>query len=697
MKDFLIGRLNMHALPHEWFTIGGTIAFLGMALMTIIVITRLKRWKWLWNEWFTSVDPKKIGIMYFIVGGFMLLRGGLDAIMIWLQQALSSGSSHGYLSANHFQQIFTAHGNIMVFFVAMAFVFGFINYIVPLQIGARDLASPFLNTLGFWLFVAGVVMVNMFFLLGGEYAATGWLAVAPLSGTQFSPGVGVDYWIWSLQISGVGTTLGAINFIMTILKMRAPGMTLRKMPLFTWGSLCSMIMAVTIFPLLTATLFLMFFDRYFGAHFFTTTLGGNAMMYTNLIWMWGHPEVYVLMLPSFGIFSEIVTTFSRKPSASYMTNVAGMIGVSTFALLVWLHHFFTMGSSADVSAFFGLMTIIIAVPTSVLFLNWIATMYKGRIRYTTPMLWFLGFVGLFSFGGMAGVMLAIPPVDFQLHNSLFLVAHFHTMVVGGVLFGIFAGLTYWFPKIAGFKLNERIGKYAFWCWVIGFLMAFTPLYVLGLMGATRRLDHYDSSTGWQGFFIMALIGGIVIMIGVVLQLVQIVASVMQKRRLIDTSGDPWDGRSLEWATASPVPSYNFTVIPEVSTRDAYWEMKQQGLTKKRVFEDIRMPRNTASGIYISAFAFLTGFGFVWHIVWLAIVGILGIFISTITRTFNEDTEFTIPAAEVEELEDARAKKTLAAKHSKDTDSGEDMGLIEFIKIVIKWALDIVKNKRWRKW
>ncbi len=318
-----MGKLTLDALPHEWFTIGGSLALLGLALFAVIVITRLKRWSWLWNEWLTSVDPKKIGIMYFLVGGFMLLRGGLDAIMIWLQQALSSGSSHGYLTANHFQQIFTAHGNIMVFFVAMALIFGLINYIVPLQIGARDLASPFLNTLGFWLFVAGVIMVNMFFLLGGEYAATGWLAVAPLSGLQFSPGVGVDYWIWSLQISGIGTTLGAINFIMTILKMRAPGMTLRNMPLFTWGSLCSMIMAVTVFPLLTMTLFLMFFDRYFGAHFFTTTLGGNAMMYTNLIWMWGHPEVYVLMLPSFGVFSEIVSTFSRKASASYMSNIGG--------------------------------------------------------------------------------------------------------------------------------------------------------------------------------------------------------------------------------------------------------------------------------------------------------------------------------------------------------------------------------------
>lgn len=695
MKEFLLGKLNAHALPHEWFTIGGSLAFIGLVIFAVVVITRMKRWKWLWNEWFTSVDPKKIGIMYFLVGGFMLLRGGLDAIMIWLQQALSSGSSHGYLTADHFQQIFTAHGNIMVFFVAMAFIFGLINYIVPLQIGARDLASPFLNTLGFWLFVAGVLMVNMFFLLGGEYAATGWLAVAPLSGTQFSPGVGVDYWIWSLQISGIGTTLGAINFIMTILKMRAPGMTLRKMPLFTWGSLCSMVMAVTVFPLLTATLFLMFFDRYLGAHFFTTDFGGNAMMYTNLIWMWGHPEVYILMLPSFGVYSEIVSTFSRKASASYMTNVVGMIGVSAFALSVWLHHFFTMGAGANVNAFFGLMTIIIAIPTSVLFFTWIITMYKGKIRFTTPMLWFMGFVGTFAVGGMAGVILAIPPVDFQLHNSLFLVAHFHTMVIGGVLFGIFAGLSYWFPKIAGYRLNERIGKYAFWCWLVGFLLAFTPLYILGLMGATRRLDHYDTP-GWQAFFIVSLIGGITIMVGVALQVVQIVASIMQRRRLGDKTGDPWDGRTLEWSTSSPPPSYNFIIVPEVTTRDAYLEMKRVGIPKQK-YEDIHMPRNTASGIYISGFAFLLGFGFVWEMTGLIILSFLGIIVFTITRTFNEDTEYTIPAAEVEKMEKERIKNVEAKYAGKDVGSDKDMGLIEFVKTVIAWALDIIKKKKWRTW
>lgn len=707
MKEFLIGKLNMDALPHEWFTIGGTAFFGLLTVAVIVILTWTKRWKWLWKEWLTSVDPKRIGIMYFIVAGFMLVaRGGLEALMMWLQQAFGSSDSpgvmgvqHGYLSAEHFQQIFTAHGNIMVFFVAMGFIFGLINYIVPLQIGARDLASPFMNTLGFWLYVAGVVMVNMFFFFGGQYAATGWLAVAPLSGKEFSPGVGVDYWIWSLQVSGIGTTLGAINFIMTILKMRAPGMSLWKMPAFTWGSLCSMVMAVTIFPLLTATIFLVFFDRYFGTHFFTTTLGGDPMMYTNLIWMWGHPEVYVLVLPAYGIFTEIVTTFSRKSIASYVSAVAGMIGVSLFALSVWLHHFFTMGAGADINAFFGVMTMFIAIPTAVLVFTWIATMYKGRIRFTTPMLWFLGFIIIFTFGGITGVMLAIPPADFQFHNSLFLIAHFHSNVIGGVLFGVFAGISYWFPKMAGFRLNERIGRYAFWCWMIGFSLSFVPMYILGLMGATRRLDHYDASTGWQPFFVLMFIGGLVIALGVALQLIQIIASIIQKRRLTDTTGDPWDGRSLEWSVPSPAPSYNFTTIPKVTTRDAFWEMKKEASSKTK-YEDIHMPKNTASGIYISIFAFLMGFGFVWEILWLVIVSGVGIIVCLIIRTFDEHTEYTLTAAEVEKLDQARIEKQkakLAAPHVKGVDTDEDMGLRDFIKFVVVWAWNVVRRRQWRTW
>ncbi len=663
MQEFIFGKLTWNSLPHEWFTIGGSLGMGGLFLMIALLITYFKRWKWLWNDWFTSVDPKRIGIMYIAVSIFMFLRGALDALMIWIQQAVSTfspgilGAGHGYLSGDHLQQIMTAHGNIMVFFVTMGFLFGLINLIVPLQIGARDVAFPLLNTLGFWLFVGGVVMVNLFFFFGGEYAATGWLAIAPLSELQYSPGVGVDYWIWSLQVSGLGTLLGGINFIVTILKMRAPGMTLMKMPAFVWTSLCSMIIVASIFPILSVTLALLFFDRYFGMHFFTLSGGGNAMMYVNLIWTWGHPEVYVLILPSFGIYSEIVAVFSQKRLFGYSSLVAAGIGITLLSLLVWLHHFYTMGAGANVNAFFGIMTMLIGIPTAVQVFNWLTTMYRGRIIFATPIYWFLGFISTFTFGGMAGLMMAVPPIDFQVHNSLFLVAHFHTMIVGGALFGIFAGFTYWFPKIVGFKLNERLGRYAFWLWLSGFFVAFTPLYILGLMGATRRLDHYDVSTGWQSLFIVAALGGLIIACGVLVQIVQVIVSFIQKKQNMDTTGDPWNGRTLEWATSSPAPVYNFAIIPEVRERDAFWEMKHRkgGLPKPK-YEDIHMPKNTAMGMYISAFVFLVGFAFVWHINWLAIVGILGSITCVIIRSFEGENEYVITAAEVEKIENRRSIK-----------------------------------------
>jgi cytochrome o ubiquinol oxidase subunit 1 len=651
MTEFLFGKLTLDALPHEWFTIGGTIAVIGMGLTVAAALSYFKRWKWLWNEWLTSTDPKKIGIMYMVVAALMFARGALDAIMIWLQQAIASGNQ-GYLSADHFQQIFTAHGNIMIFFVTMGFLFGLINFVLPLQIGARDVAFPLLNTLGFWLYVAGAILINLFFVLGGQFAATGWLAIAPLSELQYSPGVGVDYWIWSLQVSGLGTLLGGINFLVTIFKMRAPGMTLMKMPLFAWGSLASMVLVISVFPILAITLTLLFLDRYLGMHFFTSSGGGNPMMYVNLIWSWGHPEVYILILPAFGIYSQVVSTFSQKKIFGYASTVGGTIGVMLLSLLVWLHHFFTMGAGADVNAFFGIMTMFIAVPTSVLVFNWIFTMFRGRIIFASPMYWFMGFLSTFTLGGMAGVMLAIPPVDFQLHNSLFLVAHFHTMIIGGALFAIFAGITYWFPKVMGYKLNEKIGIYAFWCWIVGFFVSFVPLYVLGLMGATRRLDHYDPATGWQPLFITALVGSIIISLGVILQVVQIVVSIIQRRKNLDHTGDPWNGRTLEWATSSPPPIYNFAIIPKVKARDAFWEMKknENWKLKKENYEDIEMPKNTAVGIYISGFVFLIGFAFVWHIIWLAAAGLIGAIVCLVIRSFDRETEYIIPAAEVARIE-----------------------------------------------
>ncbi len=652
--NFLFGKLTLAALPHEWFTIGGTVSLILGGLSVAIALTYFKRWKWLWQEWLTSTDPKKIGIMYVIVASLMLFRGALDAGMIWLQQSLSVGSSHGYLNADHFQQIFTAHGTIMIFFVTTGFLFGLMNFILPLQIGARDVAFPLLNTLSFWLYVAGAALINLFFVFGGEFAATGWLAMPPLSEIAYSPGVGVDYWIWSLQISGLGSLLSGINILVTILKMRAPGMTLMRMPMFVWTSLCSMILVISAFPILTIALLLLSLDRSLGMHFFTSSFGGNPMLYVNLIWSWGHPEVYILMIPAFGIYSEVVATFSQKKLFGYKSLVGGAIGITLFSMLVWLHHFFTMGAGADVNAFFGIMTGIIAIPTGVQVFNWLATMFRGKIIFHSALYWFIGFVVTFTIGGMAGVLLGVPAADFQLHNSLFLVAHFHTMVIGGALFGIFAGITYWWPKVTGFKLNERLGKYAFWFWLIGVVTSFTPLYILGLMGATRRLDHYDTSMGWQGLFIVAGVGFVIISCGVALQLLQIFISVRDRKQNI-ADNDPWNGRTLEWATASPPPVYNFAKIPTVTDKDAFWEIKKSPDYKIQTtsFQDITMPKNTAIGIYISGFVFLMGFAIIWQIIWLIIVGLIGSIGCVIIRSFDEETEYAIPAAQVAEMEAGR--------------------------------------------
>ncbi|HVO28501.1 MAG TPA: cbb3-type cytochrome c oxidase subunit I [Candidatus Paceibacterota bacterium] len=673
MTHFIFGNLTWSDLPHQWFTIGGTVALVGIAAAGIGLLTYLHRWRWLWKNWLTSTDPKKIGVMYIVVAAAMFFRGGLDAIMIWLQQALSSGQSQGYLDASHFQQIFTAHGDIMVFFATMGFLFGLMNLIVPLEIGARDLAFPFLNSLGFWLYVAGAILINMFFVFGGEFASAGWLSLPPLSEIAYSPGTGVDYWIWSLQISGLGSLLGGLNFLVTIFRMRAPGMTLMKMPMFVWTSLCSSVLIVSTFPVLTVTTALLWLDRFFGMHFFSSGFGGNPMMYVNLIWMWGHPEVYILVLPSFGIFSEVVSAFSHKRLFGYVSMVLAAICVTLLACLVWLHHFFTMGAGADVNAFFGISTMLIAIPAGVQIFNWISTMFRGRIVFATPMYWFLGFVTLFTFGGMAGVLLASPAADYQLHNTLFLVAHFHTMIVGAGLFGIFAGITYWAPKVLGFKLDEKWGKRAFWLWLAGFLTAFTPLYILGAMGATRRLDHYAAATGYQPLFIVAGIGGCLIAAGFITQIVQVVVSVKERKQNLDTTGDPWDARTLEWSTPSPVPFYNFAAIPTVHSRDAWWASKEAqkqigerpgslgSLSRQNVllsasgrsYEDIELPKNTAMAIYVSVLVFLFGFAMVWHIFWLAALGLGGAIACVIIRSFDEHTEYILTAAEVERMETAR--------------------------------------------
>lgn len=656
MLSSLLGRLTFDALPHDPFTliflavtaVGGGIAF--AALLKIKGIGwLLKTLHYLWREWFTSLDPKKIGVMYIVVAVLMLLRGIMDAAMMRAQQALSVGDSHGILQTDTFQQVFSAHGSIMIFFVAMGLMFGLINLVLPLQLGARDVAFPFLNSVSFWLFVAGTLLMNLSLLLGG-FSATGWLAYPPLSELAFSPGPGVDYWIWSLQIAGLGSLFSGINFLVTIIKMRAPGMKLSTMPIFAWSVLGSMMLVVSAFPILTATLAMLGLDRLMGMHFFTADAGGNAMMYINLIWAWGHPEVYILILPAFGIFSEIVATFSRKKLFGYMSMVWAIMAISFLSFVVWLHHFFTMGAGGNVNAFFGIMTMVIAIPTGVKVFNWLFTMYGGRVRFTSSMLWFLGFVVTFTIGGATGVILAVPPADFQLHNSLFLVAHFHNMIIGGVVFGYFAGLTYWFPKIFGFRLNEKLGKIAFWLWLSGFCMAFIPLYILGLMGATRRLDHYDASLGWQGLFIVAGVGVMVILLGIATQLLQLAVSIVQRHKNRDLTGDPWDGRTLEWSTPSPAPVYNHAIIPTVHGRDPFWAMKHGKGHRSTEYSDIELPKNTPFGIYIAGAGFMVGFGLVWHMWWLALIGLLAVITLVIIRASDEETEYTITAAQVAKME-----------------------------------------------
>ncbi len=643
----ILGKLSLKQFPHDPLTMFGAGLIVLVPIVIIAILTVTKRWRWLYREWLTTQDPKRIGIMYIIVAIAMGLRGLSDVLLIRTQQAISVGSSQGILSASHFQQIVSAHGTIMIFFVAMGLMFGIINLIVPLQIGARDVAFPFLNATSFWLFFSGMVLINLSLVIG-DFSAAGWLAYPPLSELKYSPTVGVDYWIWSLEIAGVGSLLAGINFLVTILKMRVKGMSLMKMPMFCWSVLGSMFLVAFAFPILTVALTLLAFDRDLGTHFFTSGGGGNMMMYVNLIWAWGHPEVYILVLPAFGVFSEVVSAFSRKKLFGYTSMVWAIWAIVFLSFIVWLHHFFTMGAGSNVNAFFGIMTMIIAVPTGVKLFNWLFTMYRGKLDLKTPLLWFIAFAVVFTIGGMAGVLMAVPPIDFQLHNSLFLVAHFHMMIVGGVVFGYFAGITYWFPKFFGFKLNERLGRYAFWCWLIGFLLAFIPLYILGFMGATRRLNHYSASLGWQPLFVVAGIGAVVIAVGVGFQFLQLIFSILQRHQ--NTSGDdPWDARSLEWSLPTPVPFYNYARLPAVTERDAFWIAKRTHQIDTREYEPIELPRNTPLSMIIGVSILIFAFAIVWHIWWLAAVGLLAAVV-IIIRSMDENTTYTISANEVMKLD-----------------------------------------------
>ena len=651
----MLGKLSWAAIPLDEPIPLYTAGVVGLAIVAVLAWITLKGWlPYLWKEWITSVDHKRIGIMYCLLAGVMLLRGFSDAIMMRSQQAVAFRAD-GYLPPDHYDQIFSAHGTIMIFFVAMPFVIGLMNFVMPLQLGIRDVAFPTLNSVSFWLNATGALLINLS-LIVGNFARTGWLPFPPLSEIAYSPDVGVDYYLWSVQIAGVGTLLTGINFVTTVLKLHAPGMTYMRMPVFCWTTLAANLLIVAAFPILTATLAMLTLDRYLGFHFFTNEAGGNMMMFMNLIWAWGHPEVYILILPCFGIFSEVISTFSGKPLFGYRSMVMATMAICVVSFTVWLHHFFTMGAGADVNTVFGIATTIIAVPTGVKVFNWLFTMYGGRIVYSTPMLWSISFMVTFVIGGLTGVLLAIPPADFVLHNSLFLVAHFHNTIIGGVLFGLFAGYSYWFPKAFGFRLHEGLGKAAFWCWTVGFYVAFMPLYVVGLMGMTRRMQHYDVAA-WRPWLLVAAVGSAIILVGIVFQIAQLIVSIRERDELRDETGDPWDGRSLEWATSSPPPAYNFAVLPEVEGRDAYWAMKQRALKQKKLskepaYTDIELPRNTATGFVCAFFATLMGFALIWHIWWVVALSGLGAYATFVVFAWRDRVEYVIPANVVARLDRA---------------------------------------------
>jgi cytochrome o ubiquinol oxidase subunit 1 len=653
LQKMVFGRLTLESLPlHEPIVV---VTFIAVALGGIGVVAALayfRLWGYLWKEWFTSVDHKKIGIMYMVLGIIMLLRGFSDAIMMRAQQAMAFGSNPGFLPPHHYDQIFTAHGTIMIFFVAIPLVVGLVNFVMPLQIGARDVAFPFLNNLSFWLTVSGAILV-MASLFIGEFARTGWLGYAPLSELQYSPDTGVDYYLWSLEIAGIGTTLSAVNMVATIVKMRAPGMTMMKMPIFCWTAFCSNVLAVAIFPILTVAFLLLILDRYVGTAFYTNDNGGSPMMYWNLVWIWGHPEVYVLILPAFGIFSEITATFTGKPLFGYSSMVYATVVITILSFLVWLHHFFTMGSGANVNSFFGIATMVISIPTGAKVFNWLFTMYRGRIRYELPMMWVIAFMFTFVVGGMTGVLLAVPPADFVLHNSLFLVAHFHNVIIGGVLFGLLAGIVYWFPKAYGFKLDPFWGKVGFWGWLIGYWVAWTPMYVVGLMGVPRRVNHI-ADVSLQPYFVVAAIGAAIIALGIFGFIMSIVMGIKNRDKLRDNTGDPWGGRTLEWSTSSPPPAYNFAFTPIVHTTDAWHDMQTRGYVRPvEGFRPIHMPHNTGVGVILSILALTLGFGMIWYIWWMAAISFVGIIGLSIFHTFNYNRDYFIPKDDVVRTEGER--------------------------------------------
>lgn len=622
----------------------GSVVIIG-AIALVVLLTAMRWWLPLWRDWLTSIDHKKVGIMYIVIALVMFLRAVIEAGVMRSQQ-LAAYNGAGYLSADHFGQLFSTHGTIMIFFVAMPFITGLMNYVMPLQIGARDVSFPLLNAISLMLTSAGAVLIMVSLVLG-EFSTGGWTAYPPFTGIDFNPGEGVDYWIWSVTLASIGSTLTGLNFAVTIYKKRCPGMTLFRMPLFCWTTLCAAILMIFAMAPLTASSIMLALDRYLDFHFFTNADGGNMMNYANLFWLFGHPEVYILILPAFGVWSEVVSTYSGKRIYGYTSLVYATMCIAVLSFGVWLHHFFTMGQSANVNAIFGIATMIIGIPTGVKVYDWILTMYGGRIRFTTPMLFHIYFLFTFILGGLTGVLLANPTIDFQVHNSLFLVAHFHNMIIPGVLFGMFAAVQFWFPKAFGFRLHEGWGKAAFWSFAPGFLLAFFPLYWIGMSGATRRTAIW-SEPSYLPWFALAMLGAVLILAGTAFLITQIIVSIRRRHELAAPLGDPWDGRSLEWSIPSPVPEWNFAVLPQVENRDTFTEAKKAGTAylSPAAYDDIEVPRNSATAPLIGLFSCTWAFGLVWHIWWLVILSSVLIVGVVIARSFVMNINETIPAARV---------------------------------------------------
>ena len=634
------------AVPHPSLAIYASMVAIGLTTLAIIAgLTYFKKWGYLWREWLTTVDHKRIGIMYIIAALAMLFRGGADAIMMRAQLAVPDNT---LLDAQHYNEIFTTHGVVMIIFMAMPFIMAFMNIVVPLQIGARDVAFPRLNALSFWLFFMGAMLINISFVVGGSPDA-GWTSYFPLAGNDFSESVGSNYYMFALQISGLGTLMTGINFITTILKMRAPGITLMKMPMFTWSALITNLIIVFAFPVLTVLLIMGTMDRLFGTHFFTTTGGGMDMLWANFFWVWGHPEVYILILPAFGIYSEVISTFAKRNLYGYKSMVASMVIISLLSFLVWVHHFFTMGQGALTNSIFSITTMAIAVPTGVKIFNWLFTLWKGKITFSTPMLYSVLFLPIFTIGGVTGVMLGMSAADYQYHNTMFLVAHFHMVIIPGVVFAMLAGLHFYWPKMFGFILNEKIGKISAWIITMSTLVAFMPMFFSGLDGQARRMYTYSEATGFGLLNMISFIGAAGLAVGFAIIVYNIYYSIRYSPRNIGS--DPWDARSLEWSTHNPAPEYNFAVLPQVNSIEPVWDAKKKGHDLfPGKYEKIHMPNNSGMPIIMSAIFFVWGFSFIFALWIPAIISTIAIFVCMTLRSFEEDHGHYISVEEIEETE-----------------------------------------------